>query len=98
MAASKCFWIYILYCNNDTYYTGYTIDLAKRFEQHLGGRASKYTRSFKPLHIAQYWKISGEKKRAMQIERYIKKLTRIEKENLIADPKSLYAGLRLNNQ
>jgi putative endonuclease len=83
---NKCYWVYILICENNNYYTGYTIDLAKRYQSHLNGTGSKYTRSFKPRTIIQSWKIMGDKSLAMKIERHIKKLTRIQKEELIACP------------
>ena len=90
------YWIYILLCNNNTYYTGYTNDLAKRYKSHVSGTGKcKYTRSFKPLCIAQCWKISGEKSFAMQIERYIKNLSRKEKERIIAHPSTLATALRI---
>lgn len=81
------YWVYILYCKNDTYYTGYTVNMMKRYQSHVNGTGRcKYTRSFKPLHIAQCWKIQGDKSLAMQIERYIKSLSRAEKEKIIRDP------------
>lgn len=81
------YWVYILYCENDTYYTGYTNDIIKRYQSHLDGTGKcKYTRSFKPLRIAQCWKINGDKSLAMQIEAAIKKLSRPEKEKIIANP------------
>jgi putative endonuclease len=88
----KSYWVYILLCSNNTYYTGYTNDLGKRYAAHVAGTASKYTRSFKPIKIAQSWEIEGEKSSAMKIERYIKKLTRREKERIIKSPSSLYEG------
>jgi len=84
--SSECYWVYILQCANNTYYTGYTNDLTKRYEAHLRGKASKYTRSFKPVRIAQSWEIKGDKSLAMKMERYIKKLSRMEKEKIIAQP------------
>lgn len=86
----KLYWVYILLCENGCYYTGYTADLEKRFAAHLGGTASKYTRSFKPVKIAQSWEISGGKSLAMKIENHIKKLSRAEKEKLIANPIRLF--------
>lgn len=84
------YWVYILYCSNHTYYTGYTNDLVKRYQSHVNGTGRcKYTRSFKPLMIAQCWQINGSKSLAMQLERQIKKLTRQEKEKLIARPSKL---------
>lgn len=86
----KTYWIYILYCNNHSYYTGYTTDLTKRYQAHLDGSSQcKYTRSFKPIKIAQSWQIYGTQSVAMQIERFIKKLSRADKENLISKPQYL---------
>ena len=82
---AQCFWVYILLCENNSYYTGYTTDLDRRYQAHLDGTAKcKYTRSFRPVCIAQSWKIVGGKAQAMKVERYIKKLPRSEKEKLIA--------------
>ena len=87
--SDKVYWVYILLCSNNTYYTGYTVDLDKRYTAHVKGTASKYTRSFKPIKIVQSWKIEGDKSLAMKVERYIKKLTRLEKEKIIKAPSSL---------
>lgn len=84
------YWVYILLCENNGYYTGYTADLEKRYAAHIDGVASKYTRSFKPVRIAQSWEISGGKSLAMKIEKYIKKLSRTQKEKLIANPNLLF--------
>lgn len=93
---SPCYWVYILHCNNDTFYTGYTNDLVKRYQAHLDGSAlCKYTRSFKPISIAQSWKILGSKALAMQIERQIKQLSRSEKEKIIASPSLLSKDNRI---
>jgi putative endonuclease len=88
----KFYWVYILLCENNCYYTGYTIDLDARYEAHLNGTASKYTRSFRPLKIAQSWKIPGDKSLAMKIEKRIKKLSRTEKEKIIRDPLTLFTS------
>lgn len=81
------YWVYILHCENNTYYTGYTNNLAKRFQSHLDGTGKcKYTRSFKPIGIAQSWEIAGNKALAMRLERTIKKLSHAEKEKIIACP------------
>lgn len=83
----QSYWVYILYCKNDTYYTGYTTNMEKRYQSHVNGTGKcKYTRSFKPLHIAQCWEIQGNKSLAMKIERYIKTLSRAEKEKIIKEP------------
>ncbi|MCP4138088.1 MAG: GIY-YIG nuclease family protein [bacterium] len=87
---SSMFWIYMLACENGSYYTGYTVDLEKRYSEHMAGTAkSKYTRSFKPLGIAACWKLHDTKGTALKIEHLIKKRNRAEKEELIKEPASL---------
>lgn len=84
------YWVYILLCENHTYYTGSTNDLEKRYKSHVEGSGRcKYTRSFKPIKIAQAWEIKEGKLKALQVERYIKKLSRIDKDNLVNNPNLL---------
>ncbi len=83
------YWIYILKCNNGNFYTGYTNDLEKRYSEHLSGDGAKYTRSFKPIKIVQAWQGFIDRSLACKIESYIKKLKRIEKEELISNPEML---------
>lgn len=87
--SAACYWVYILHCSNDTYYTGYTTDVARRFQEHLDGIGSKYTRSFKPTRVAQSWEIAESKALAMKVERYIKKLSKQQKQELILHPELL---------
>lgn len=85
----KNYWVYILLCDNQSYYTGYTDNLEKRYRSHLNGTGGcKYTRSFKPLAIAQCW-IIANKLLALQLERDIKKLSKKQKMAIIAHPESL---------
>jgi putative endonuclease len=81
------YWVYILQCENGAYYTGYTTDLERRYDEHVAGTAKcKYTRSFKPVKIAQAWKITTSKNIALKVEKFIKSLTKKKKEELIAEP------------
>lgn len=87
---AEIFWVYILRCSNGHYYTGYTTDLDRRYQEHVAGTIKcKYTRSFKPVGIAQSWQIHGDKSAAMKIEGYIKRLLKKEKEQLILNPSLL---------
>lgn len=84
------YWVYILNCENGSFYTGYTTDLMRRYQEHVSGTGGcKYTRSFKPLSIAQQWQIEGELSTAMQVERFIKKLSKKKKEELVLYPERL---------
>lgn len=90
--------VYMLHCDNGSYYTGYTSDLARRYQAHLDGKC-KYTRSFKPTHIAHSWYIDGEKADAMRVERYIKSLSRQQKDALLLSPECMmnHFGCIINN-
>lgn len=86
----KTYWVYILRCEGHKYYTGFTNNLQKRYESHLNGKGKcKFTRSFKPQSIAQSWQINSSKGDALKVERYIKSLSRTEKEKLIHSPELL---------
>ncbi len=91
--SEKTYWVYMLRCANQSYYTGYTDNLQKRFQEHLQGKGSKYTRSFKPTSIAQSWEINGDKSKAMRLEHFIKTLTKSQKEQIVLAPGSLTAML-----
>lgn len=74
---------YILRCGDGTYYTGWTNDLKKRLEDHNLGRGAKYTRAHLPV-ILVYYECFETKEEAMRREAAIKKLSRPQKERLIA--------------
>jgi len=72
------YWVYILKCSDGSLYTGCTVDLTRRLEAHLSGRASKYTRSRLPVTLG-YAERAADKGRALVREAQIKRLTRNEK-------------------
>jgi putative endonuclease len=82
------YWIYILHCENNSYYTGFTTNLTRRYADHVAGTASKYTRTFKPLQLSQAWEIEN-KSLALKLEYYIKKLSHSQKKDLIENPKKI---------
>ena len=74
---------YILRCGDGSYYAGWTNDLKKRLEDHNLGRGAKYTRAHLPV-ILVYYESFETKAEAMKREAAIKKLSRSQKERLIA--------------
>ena len=74
---------YILKCADNTLYTGWTTDLQKRLNAHNQGKGAKYTRSRRPVKLV-YHEIFETKEEAMRREAAIKKLSRPQKERLIA--------------
>ena len=79
---NNTYFVYMLLCENGAYYTGYTTDLKRRYAEHLAGTVKcKFTRSFKPIKIAQSWECES-KSAAMKLEHQIKQLSKKEKMEL----------------
>lgn len=74
--------VYILRCADDTFYTGITTDLVRRFKQHNAGTASRYTRSRLPV-VLVYQEALPSRSLALKRELAIKALSRQQKELLI---------------
>jgi putative endonuclease len=86
-------YIYMLRCQRDRLYTGYADDLRRRLVAHGGScRGAKFTRSFKPLGLAQCWRARTDRGTVLKIEHLIKSMTRKRKDKLIEAP-SLLCGL-----
>lgn len=84
------YFIYILECLNNAYYTGYTTDMARRYQEHVKGtNKCKYTRSFPPQRIAAYWEVSLELSDILKIEKFIKSLSKKNKQAVITEPSML---------
>lgn len=74
---------YILRCGDGSLYTGWTNNLEKRLKDHNQGHGAKYTRSHLPVTLV-YYECFDTREEAMRREAAIKKLSRPEKERLIA--------------
>lgn len=86
----KEYFVYMLRCEGGRLYTGYTVDVKKRFASHMSGKGgAKFTRGFRPLGVAAIWKVCGDRGAAMKVEAFIKSLARDEKKVLAAEPVSL---------
>ncbi len=76
--------LYLLRCGDGTLYTGIALDARKRFLMHQRGRGAKYTRGRGPLELV-YTESCPSHSDALRRELEVKKLTREEKEALIAN-------------
>ena len=76
------FYVYVLECQDGTYYTGYTPDIDKRIELHNAGKGAKYTRDRRPVKLV-WQKEYRYYKKAFLEEKRIKALTRTQKEELV---------------
>lgn len=75
-------YVYIVKCSDDSYYTGYTVDLDERLKIHNLGKGAKYTRARLPVSFV-FTHECESKSLAMSYEYKIKRLNRKEKEDLI---------------
>jgi len=73
--------VYIIEASDNTYYTGITTDLERRFQQHLTGKGAKFFRGRKPVKFV-YTENNHDRSSASSRESQIKALTRKEKEKL----------------
>ena len=86
----KCYYIYILSCENNILYTGVTTDYKRRFLEHikLNGtkKGAKFTKAHKPKKIVALWSTLG-RSFAQKLESRIKQLTKDNKLLLIKNNK-----------
>jgi putative endonuclease len=75
----------MLRCRDGSLYTGIAKDLARRLERHRLGKASKYTRSRRPIVLVWKRRLMTWS-RALKEEIRVKALTRAQKEELLAAP------------
>lgn len=75
---------YILECNDNSFYTGWTTDIERRVECHNNGKGAKYTRGRRPV-VVKYFETFDTRSEAMKREYEIKKLSREKKLKLILE-------------
>lgn len=77
--------VYILRCGDDSFYTGIATDVARRLEEHQSQspKGAKYTRGRSPLTLVYQQEI-GTRSEASKEELRIKSLSRKQKLALIA--------------
>jgi len=73
--------LYILRCSDGSLYTGITKDLERRFKMHSEGKASRYTRTRRPLKLV-YKEACGNHASALVRECQIKEFSKDRKEKL----------------
>jgi len=84
MKVGKKYFVYILVCADKSFYTGSTTDLKRRVLEHNsdGNLGAKYTKMRQPVKLI-YSENAKNKSEALKREYEIKKLKRLEKEDLI---------------
>ena len=76
--------VYILRCADNSLYTGVTLDVLKRLDEHNGveKNGAKYTQARRPVTLV-YQEPSSSRSHACKREYEIKNLTKLQKEDLI---------------
>ena len=83
------FSLYIVRCADNSLYTGIAADVGKRLAEHeSGSRGAKYLRGRQPLKL-EYSREVGDRALACRLEYRVKRLSRTQKEALIAGRESL---------
>lgn len=82
----KEWFVYIILTRKNRLYTGITVDVERRFQEHSGekSRGAKFFRSDKAEKIV-YVETCKDRSEASKREAEIKKLTRLQKDQLIKD-------------
>lgn len=76
--------LYVLKCRDNTLYTGITIDVSRRVQQHNSGTASRYTRSRLPVRLI-FSEPCRSRSQALKKEYAMKRLSRKKKEEYLRD-------------
>ena len=72
------YYVYIILCEDGSYYTGYTKNLDSRVRLHTRGKGARYTKMHKPKRVV-YFESFGSRAEAMKRERRIKTLSHRQK-------------------
>ena len=83
-------YIYIVECEDHSFYTGITTDVKRRIKEHYqqGAKGAKYTHSHKIREIKMVWEAKTYAS-AARLEYTIKQLKREEKQKLIGNPEKI---------
>lgn len=83
-------YIYIVECEDHSFYTGITTDVKRRMKEHYQqkGKGAKYTHSHKIYEIKMVWEAETYAS-AARLEYAIKQLKREEKQKLILNPEKV---------
>jgi putative endonuclease len=87
----KSYFVYMLLCNDGSYYTGYTSNVLSRFQRHKRGLGARYTKMRQPKRIA-YLERFATRRAAMKREKQMKTLSHDQKRDLAGGHRSMISG------
>jgi putative endonuclease len=76
------YFVYVLLCEDGSYYTGYAKDVKSRFRLHKQGIGARYTRIHRPIRVV-YVEEFRSRREAMRREQAIKRLSHERKRKLV---------------
>ncbi|MBO9692439.1 GIY-YIG nuclease family protein [Chryseobacterium sp.] len=92
----KIYYVYIVKCSDNSYYTGFTNDLERRINEHNDGlNPESYTYTRKPVELVFYYEFN-DATQAISFEKQIKGWSRKKKEAIINDNWDLLPMLSKN--
>jgi len=71
-------YVYVLLCEDGSFYTGYTQNLESRMKLHMRGNGARYTRIHRPIELVYVEEFSSTNE-AMKEEKRIKRLSHQQK-------------------
>lgn len=77
--------VYVARCRDGSLYTGVTTNPERRLAEHNSGCGGSYTRTRIPV-VMVYWESAKDQSGALRREHAIKRLSRAQKEALVAGP------------
>ncbi|MGF1776834.1 GIY-YIG nuclease family protein [Vibrio nomapromontoriensis] len=83
--------VYLLRTNEQKLYCGITNNMTRRLKQHESGKGAKALRGRGPLSLV-WTQSAADKSDALKIEFAIKKLSKAQKEQLVANSKRFILG------
>ncbi|MFT4885959.1 MAG: putative endonuclease [Pseudohongiellaceae bacterium] len=88
-ASPKSWYLYIIRCKDKSLYTGITLDIQRRYQEHQNsnglGKGAKFLRGKGPLELV-YGCCVPTHSAALKLEYKIKKMGKAKKESMIASP------------
>lgn len=78
--------VYLLECNDGSYYCGCTNNLERRVERHNAGRGARYTRARLPVRVVASMACESHSD-ALRLEAFIKKIPRKNKIEVLVGEK-----------
>jgi len=86
-ASPKSWYLYMIRCKDNSLYTGITLDIQRRYQEHQDsnglGKGAKFLRGKGPLELV-YGCCVPSQSAALKLEHKIKKMGKAKKENMIA--------------